>query len=174
MNTNKTNWNVDPTHSEIGFSVKHMMFSTVRGTFNDFSGSLEAEEGLKNAKLKAEIQVSSVDTRNEQRDEHLKGTDFFDAEKFPTIRFESTLDELKSGKVVGEFEMHGHKQSLPLEIEFHGEALDPWGNTRAALSFTTEINRKDYGLTWNSALETGGVLVGENVKLHGDIQLVKA
>lgn len=168
-----TKWVIDPAHSEVGFSVKHMMFTKVNGTFDQVDATVEAEDGFKNVTINALIDASSVNTRNEQRDGHLKSGDFFDVEQFPSITFKATADELKSGNITGEFNLHGVTKELPLKIEFHGEGKDPWGNQKAAFSFESQINRKDFGLTWNSALETGGVLVGEDVKLRGEIQLVK-
>jgi len=171
METNT--WAIDPTHSEIGFTVKHMMFTKVNGTFDTIEATINAEEGFKNATINAKIDATSVNTRNEQRDGHLKSADFFDTEKHPDITFTASVPELKSGTIEGEFTMHGVTKRIPLDIEFHGEAKDPWGNEKAAFSFESTINRKDFGLTWNSALETGGVLVGEDVTLRGEIQLVK-
>ena len=168
-----TKWTIDPSHSEVGFSVKHMMFTKVTGTFDAVNATVEAEDGFKNVVIDATIDTASVNTRNEQRDGHLKSGDFFDVENHPQITFKAELPELKSGKIEGEFQLHGVTKRIPLDIEFHGEGKDPWGNEKAAFSFESSINRKDFGLTWNSALETGGVLVGEDVKLRGEIQLVK-
>ncbi len=171
METNT--WAIDPTHSEIGFTVKHMMFTKVNGTFDNVEATIKAEEGFKNATINAKIDATSVNTRNEQRDGHLKSADFFDTETHPDITFTANVPELKTGTIEGEFTLHGVTKRIPLDIEFHGEAKDPWGNEKAAFSFESTINRKDFGLTWNSALETGGVLVGEDVTLRGEIQLVK-
>lgn len=168
------NWAIDPTHSEVGFSVKHMMFTKVTGTFDTVNATVKADEGFTNATIEATIDTASINTRNADRDGHLKSADFFDAENHPTITFKAELPELKSGTIEGEFSLHGITKRIPLELEFHGEGKDPWGNEKAAFSFESSINRKDFGLTWNSALETGGVLVGEDVKLRGEIQLVKA
>lgn len=168
------NWAIDPTHSEIGFSVKHMMFSKVRGTFDEFKAEIAASDDFDNTSIAVEINTNSVNTRNEQRDEHLVGADFFDTSVHPKITFNSTGGNLKTGKIEGEIEVKGVKKSIPLNIDFHGEGKDPWGNTRVAFGFETKINRKDFGLTWNTALETGGVLVGEDVAITGEIQLVKA
>ena len=167
------NWAIDPTHSEVGFSVKHMMFTKVTGTFDNVNATVKADEGFKNATIEATIDADSINTRNADRDGHLKSGDFFDVENHPKITFKAEIPELKSGTIEGEFSMHGVTKRIPLEVEFHGEGKDPWGNQKAAFSFESSINRKDFGLTWNSALETGGVLVGEDVKLRGEIQLVK-
>lgn len=170
-----TKWVIDPTHSEVGFSVKHMMFTKVNGTFDDVEASIETEgDSMNNAKINATIQTASINTRNEQRDGHLKSADFFDVENHPTITFNATADEFKSGKITGDFTMHGVTKPIELDVEFHGTAKDPWGNEKAAFSFESTINRKDFGLGWNAALETGGVLVSEDVKLRGDLQMVKA
>lgn len=168
-----TKWTIDPTHSEIGFTVKHMMITKVNGTFDAVNAVIEAEEGFKNAYMEATIETASVNTRNEQRDGHLKSPDFFDVENHPVITFKAELGELKSGKIEGEFTMHGVTKKIPLEVDFYGEVTDPWGNKKTGLSFESVINRKDFGLGWNAALETGGVLVSEDVKLRGELQFVK-
>lgn len=173
MSTTNT-WAIDPTHSEIGFSVSHMMFSKVRGTFETYEAKIASDEQLKNSAISVEIATNSVNTRNEQRDGHLKGEDFFDAENFPKIIFQSETADLKSGTINGEIDIKGVRKQIPVKIDFHGEGKDPWGNTRIAFAFNAELSRKDFGLTWNTALETGGVLVGDKVDLQGEIQLVKA
>lgn len=169
----KTKWTIDPTHSEVGFTVKHMMITKVNGTFDTVSATIESEVDFKNAYLEATIETASVNTRNEQRDGHLKSPDFFDVENHPVIAFKAELPELKSGTIEGEFTMHGITKTIPLNLDFYGEVTDPWGNIKTGLSFESTINRKDFGLIWNAALETGGVLVSEDVKLRGDIQFVK-
>ena len=168
-----TKWTIDPSHSEVGFSVKHMMFTKVTGTFDAVNATVEAEDGFKNVVIDATIDTASVNTRNEQRDGHLKSGDFFDVENHPQITFKAELPELKSGKIEGEFSLHGVTKRIPLDIEFHGEGKDPWGNEKAGFTITGKINRTDYGLNWNAALETGGVLVSEEVKLFAEIQLIK-
>lgn len=169
-----TTWTVDPAHSEIGFSVKHMMFTKVTGTFDAFEAIVNAEDDFSNAVISGKIDAGSVNTRNEQRDGHLKSADFFNVEQFPTIEFTATANELKTGTIEGEFTLHGITKPISLAVEFHGVGADPWGNMKAGFSFTSKINRKDFGLEWNAALETGGVLVGEDVTLRGEIQLAKA
>jgi polyisoprenoid-binding protein YceI len=169
-----TTWTADPAHSEIGFSVKHMMFTKVTGTFDSFEAIVNAEDDFSNAVISGKIDATSVNTRNEQRDGHLKSADFFDVEQFPTIEFSATTAQLSSGKIDGEFTLHGVTKPISLEVEFHGVGADPWGNTKAGFSFSSKINRKDFGLGWNAALEAGGVLVGEEVSLRGEIQLAKA
>lgn len=168
-----TTWALDPAHSEIGFSVKHMMFTKVTGTFDAFEASVTTDEELNDASISCTIQASSVNTRNEQRDGHLKGADFFSVEEFPTITFNANGVALPSGKLNGEITLHGVTKPIELDVEFHGVGNDPWGNTKAGFSFSTQINRKDFGLTWNAPLEAGGILVGEDVNIRGEIQLAK-
>jgi polyisoprenoid-binding protein YceI len=168
-----TTWTIDPTHSEVGFTVKHMMITKVNGTFDAVNAVIDAEDGFKNAVIEATIETASVNTRNEQRDGHLKSADFFDVENHPIITFKAEVSELASGTLNGEFSMHGVTKTIPLNIDFYGEVTDPWGNKKTGMSFEATINRKDFGLVWNAALETGGVLVSEDVKLRGELQFVK-
>ena len=166
-----TKWNLDPTHSEITFKVKHMMISNVKGEFRNFSAEIEAEnDTFKNAKVNATIQTDSIDTNNADRDAHLKGEDFFNAAKNPTITFSS--DSLNDD-ITGNLTINGITKPVKLDVDFGGLNVDPWGNTKAGFSFEGKINRKDFGLTWNAALETGGVLVGEDIKLVSEIQFLK-
>lgn len=169
-----TTWALDPSHSELGFSVKHMMFTKVNGTFDAFEASLESNDDFTAATLKGKITVASVNTRNEQRDGHLKSPDFFDVESFPTIEFNADNVSLTSGKVNGEITLRGVSKPVELHLDFHGTGKDPWGNTKAGVSFETKINRKDFGLNWNAALEAGGVLVGEEVTIHGEMQFAQS
>ena len=174
-----TTWNIDPVHSAAQFKVKHMMISNVKGEFTSVKGSLEFDEqNLANSRVQAEIDASTINTREPQRDAHLKSADFFDVEKFPTLSFRSTkvsklgADDLA---VAGELTIHGVTRLVTFTVEGPSEPTkDPWGNTRIGLSATAKINRKDFGLTWNAALETGGILVGEEVTITLDIQFVKA
>jgi polyisoprenoid-binding protein YceI len=172
-----TKWVIDPTHSEIGFKVKHMMFTTISGNFSKFEASIEAEEtSFENAKIKFNGAVDSIATGNADRDTHLKSADFFDAAQFPEIKFDAaSFTKVKEGEyeLTGELGMHGVSKSVKLLSEFSGLMKDPWGNTKVALSIEGKINRKDWGLNWNSALETGGVLVGEEVKLVIELQFLK-
>ena len=166
-----TKWNLDPTHSEITFKVKHMMISNVKGEFRNFSAEIEAEnDTFKNAKVNATIQTDSIDTNNADRDAHLKGEDFFNAAKNPTITFSS--DSLNDD-ITGNLTINGITKPVKLDVDFGGINVDPWGNTKAGFSFEGKINRKDFGLNWNAALETGGVLVGEDIKLVSEIQFLK-
>ncbi|OIQ20200.1 MAG: hypothetical protein BM557_05900 [Flavobacterium sp. MedPE-SWcel] len=174
---NTTKWSIDPTHSEIGFKVKHMMFTNVSGNFTDFNASvLTEDENFENAKFDFSTTIDSVTTGNTDRDNHLKSGDFFDIEKFPKMTFTSTAFTKKSD---GEYTLTGNltvrdtTNPVNLDVDFGGIGKDPWGNIKAGLSATGKLNRKDFGLTWNSALETGGVLVGEEIKLNIELQFVK-
>jgi polyisoprenoid-binding protein YceI len=172
-------WNIDPAHSAAEFKVKHMMISNVKGKFSGLSGILTLDEAdVTKSKIEASIPVGTVSTSDDQRDGHLKSADFFDAEKFPTLTFTSAKVESKGAgelAVTGNLTMHGVTKPVTFAVEGPSQpAKDPWGNLRVGLSATTKINRKDYGLTWNSALETGGVLVGEEVTIALDVQFIKA
>lgn len=172
-----TKWSLDPTHSEIGFKVKHLMFTNVSGHFTSFTASAETEgDNFVNAKIYFSADTNSISTNNEQRDAHLKGTDFFDAATFPKMSFTATKFADKGDgeyELTGDLTMHGITQQVKLNTEFGGIVKDPWGNTKAGFSLNGKINRKDFGLNWNSVLETGGVMVSEEVKIHAEIQLVK-
>jgi polyisoprenoid-binding protein YceI len=177
--TATTTWNLDPAHSTAEFKVKHMMISWVKGKFTGLSGALTLHETDHSySSVEATIDVSSIDTGADQRDGHLKSADFFDAEQFPTLSFKSTTIEPK-GKgelsVTGELTMHGVTKTVTFGVEELSEpAKDPWGNQRIGLVATTKVNRKDFGLSWNASLETGGVLVGEDVTITLDVQFIKA
>jgi len=168
-------WSIDPTHSEVGFKVKHMMFTNVKGLFNDYTANISFEDDLKDADLQFEANINSIFTNNADRDNHLKSADFFDAEQFPTLNFKST--EIKEHgseyEVKGDLTIKGITNPVVLKAEFSGLMTDPWGNTKVGLNLDGKINRKDFGLTYNAALETGGVLVGEDIKLNAEIQLVE-
>lgn len=169
-----TKWNADPAHSELLFKVKHMMISTVTGRFTKFNLDVESEdETFENAKVSFVAETASIDTSNEQRDQHLKSGDFFEAEKFPEIKFESGAYSAKSGKLAGNLTIKGITKPIILDVEFAGTNKDPWGNEKAGFTLTGKINRKDWELNWNAALETGGVLVSEEVRIQAEIQLVK-
>jgi polyisoprenoid-binding protein YceI len=174
-----TTWNLDPVHSVAEFKVKHMMISNVKGQFTGISGVLSFDDSdVTKSRVEASIDASSINTRDAQRDEHLKSADFFDVEKFPTLTFQSTSvkrtgdDELA---VTGDLTLHGVTREVVFNVEGPtAPGKDPWGNTRVGLSAVTKINRKDFGLTWNSALETGGILVGDEITITLDVQFVKA
>ena len=174
---NQIKWAFDPTHSEITFKVKHLMISNVKGEFKQFDSSLVADDdNLTNALAKASIQVASISTNNDDRDGHLKSVDFFEVEKFPTINFESTsierFDE-ENGQLKGNLTIKGITKEVSFDLEFGGISKDPWGNEKAGFSLNGNINRADFGLTWNAALETGGVLVSDVIKIAAEIQFVK-
>jgi len=171
-------YSIDATHSRVGFVARHAMVTKVRGSFNDFEGSgfFDADNPAV-SKLSVTIQAASIDTRNADRDAHLKSNDFFDMETYPTITFASTavapVDET-TFTVTGDLTIKGVTKSIDLELELAGTAVDPWGNTRLGLEGTTVINRKDWGVNFNAPLEAGGVLVGEKVTLEFEISAVKA
>ena len=169
-------WSIDTAHSEIGFSIRHMMFAKVRGSFTRWSGTVEGDEGGALSSVTAEIAVDSIDTREAQRDGHLKSPDFFDAASFPTMSFRSTGlrgDLRGSFQVDGELTIRGNTRPVTLDVERTGGGKDPWGNTRVGYRATARISRADFGLTWNAALELGGVLVGEQVDIEIETQLVR-
>jgi polyisoprenoid-binding protein YceI len=177
--TATTTWNIDPAHTVAQFKVKHMMISNVRGQFSAVKGALTLDEKtLSNSRVEASIDVASIDTREAQRDAHLKSADFFDVEKFPTMSFKSTrIRRAGDGELAvdGDLTIHGVTRNVEFTVEGPTPAAkDPWGNTRLGLSAVTKINRKDFGLTWNAALETGGILVGEEVTITLDVQFIKA
>lgn len=169
-------WTLDPTHSELQFKVKHLMITTVTGSLKSFSADLASEgDEFTNADISFKGELSSLDTGNTERDTHLKSADFFDAEQFPTIEFTSTNVE-KDGddyKVTGDLTVKGTTKPVKLTAEFGGIATDPWGQTKAGFTLSGKLNRSDFGLTWNAALETGGVMVSEEVKILGELQFVK-
>ncbi|MBF0582166.1 MULTISPECIES: YceI family protein [Corynebacterium] len=167
---------IDPTHSEIGFTARHAMVTKVRGSFTEFSGTASSEENLNNAQVNVEIDVNSADTRNADRDGHLKTGDFFEVEKFPKITFTSTEVTAKDDEtlvVTGDLTIKDVTKSVTIDFEFNGEAVDPFGNTRVGFEGQTTINRKDFGLNFNAGLETGGVLVSEKIVLNFDISAIK-
>lgn len=168
-----TNWSLDPAHSEVQFKVKHLMITNVTGSFQVIKASAVADENFTNAKVSFTADSASVTTGNEQRDGHLKGADFFDAEKFPALNFESTNYNAKEGKINGNLTIKGITKPVSLEVEFNGTNKDPWGNLKAGFSLHGKINRKDWGLNWNAPIEAGGVLVSEEVKINAEIQFVK-
>ena len=174
-----TTWNIDPAHAVAEFKVKHMMIANVKGHFGKISGKIMLDEGdVTNSKVEAVIDASSLETREPQRDAHLKSADFLDVEKFPTLSFTSTqVSRAGDGKlsVEGDLTIHGVRRQAVFAVEGPTPPTkDPWGNTRLGISATTKINRKDFGLTWNAALETGGFLVGDEVAITLDVELVKA
>lgn len=167
-----TKWNLDPAHSEITFKVRHMMISNVKGEFTDFNVNLESEDDtFKNVTANAEIKTDSINTKNADRDAHLKSADFFNAEQNPVISF--TTSSLNDD-VTGQITINGVTKPIELDVDFGGINVDPWGNTKAGFSFDGKIKRSDFGLNWNAALEAGGVMVSDEVKIAGELQFVKA
>jgi polyisoprenoid-binding protein YceI len=175
MNTN--GWALDTAHSGIAFSVRHMVVAKVRGRFASWSGNVEIDEAdLARSRVEVEIDASSIDTGVAQRDQHLRSKDFLDVEQFPTLRFQSKRIENVRGDrldVIGDLTLHGVTREVTLAVERGGQAKDPWGNRRAGFSATTSILRSDFGLTWNQALETGGVLVADRIDIELDVQAVQ-
>jgi polyisoprenoid-binding protein YceI len=178
MKTNeKTTWAIDPSHSKVGFKVKHLMIANVLGTFREFDAQVTTDgNDFTSAVISASINSSSVDTEIADRDTHLKSADFFDVVKFPKITFEDgRLKDLGDDmyELTGDLVIKGISRQVVLSVEFGGLMTDPWGNVKAGFSITGKISRKDWGLTWNAALEAGGVLVGEEVKIICDVELTK-
>lgn len=177
--TATTTWNIDPVHSGAEFKVRHMMISNVKGQFTGVAGTLTLDEtDLLQSRVEATIDAASISTRDAQRDAHLRSADFFDVEKFPTLSFQSTrIARAADGElaVEGDLTIHGVTRKTVFSVEGPtAPTKDPWGNTRVGLSATAKINRKDFGLTWNGALEAGGILVGDDVTITLDVQFVKA
>ena len=173
-----TRWAIDPMHSEIGFTVKHLMFTNVRGSFKEYGADIVTTgKDFMTAEVDFWINPASITTGDEKRDGHLKSADFFDAEKFKEINFTGNTFEKASGEgryhLYGDLTMKGIKKQIKLEVEFGGVVKDPWGNEKAVFSVSGKINRKDWGLNWNQALEAGGVLVSEDVRINCEVQLVK-
>ena len=172
-----TAWSIDPAHSHVEFSVKHLMIATVRGRFGIVRGTVYSDDADP-AKGRAEIEIDaeSIDTRENQRDTHLRSADFFDVQQFPHITFRSTrVTDVKGDhfKLVGDLTIRGVTREVALDVTSEGRNRDPWGGERAGFSATTRIKRSDFGLTWNQALETGGVVVGDEIKISLDVELVK-
>jgi polyisoprenoid-binding protein YceI len=179
--TATSTWQLDPAHSSVEFSVKHMMMTTVRGRFKDVQATLTGnEERPEGCCVEAIIDVASIDTGNPERDAHLRAADFFDVERYPKSTFRSTRVEgspSKAGdrfRVIGDLIIRDTTSEVALDCVFQGRGTDPWGKERAGFSATTEIDRRDWGLKWNQAMETGGVLVANNVRIELEVQFVKA
>jgi len=171
-------WSIDTGHSAIHFGVRHMMFTKVRGRFTRWNGELRFDPfDLPSSGIEVSIDAGSIDTGEAQRDAHLKSADFLDTEKFPALTFRSTdIQDLGEGKlrVSGELTIHGVTRPVVLDTEFAGRVKDPWGNDRAGFTARTAIDRTDFGLRWNQALETGGVLVGNKVEIELELEAVAA
>jgi len=172
-----TTWAIDPTHSEIHFKVKHLVISTVTGTFKSFHGTLISDtDGFENAKIRFSIDVDSIDTNQSQRDAHLKSADFFETSTYPTIDFESTsFTKIKGDdfRLSGKLSMHGISRPVDLDVEYGGAEKDGYGNLKHGFEITGKINRKEFGLTYNSVTEAGGLALGEDIKFTANIQVAE-
>ncbi|MGJ7912715.1 YceI family protein [Neobacillus sp. LXY-1] len=173
-----TKWALDTVHSSVDFSVRHMMIANVKGTFNSFNATIEADPtDLTTANIDFTVETASVDTRNKDRDAHLVSGDFFDSENHPNLTFKaSKIEKTDDGEynVTGDLTLRGITKQETFAVTFEGQGKDPWGNEKVGFSAMGSINRSDYGLVWNAALETGGVLVGDKVKINMQIQAAKA
>ena len=174
----KTKWVIDPSHSEIGFKVKHLMITNVKGKFSEFEADIyTTEENFLTAEIDCWMNAASLDTGDDRRDAHLKGADFFDVEHHKQVTFTgNTFEKVKAVhmyELYGDLTMKGITKKIKLDVEFAGIIKDPWGNKKAGFTITGKINRKDWGLNWNTALETGGVMVSDEVQINCDIQLLK-
>jgi len=165
-------WNVDASHSELGFVARHLMVTKVRGQFKDFDATVNIGTQFEDSQVQATVQLASVETGSTDRDGHLKSADFFDVENNPVMTFRST--KVTSNTLEGDLTIKGITRPVVFDLDFNGVSKDPWGGTRAGFEAKTEINRKDFGLEWNVAIEGGGVLVGEKVRINLDVQLVQA
>jgi polyisoprenoid-binding protein YceI len=179
VSTETSTWNIDPVHSTAQFKVKHMMISNVKGEFTKITGKLELDEAdITKSRVEAFIDATTINTREADRDTHLKSADFLDVEKFPNLSFKSTQIAKKGAgelSVEGDLTMRGVTRKVVFEVEGPSAATkDPWGNTRIGLSATTRVHRKDFGLNWNAVLEAGGILVGEEVAISLDVEFIKA
>ena len=175
--TKTTTWTIDPAHTSVNFAAKHMMVTTVRGHLGPISGAIELDENdFTNSEIEVVIDVANLHSRDERRDTHLKSGDFFDVENFPSATFKSTRIERTgedSYKVTGDLTVRDVTREVVLDTQFEGFTSNPWGQKLVAFTATTKLNRKDFGLNWNVALEAGGVLVGENIKLDIDVEAIK-
>jgi polyisoprenoid-binding protein YceI len=170
-------WDIDAAHSTAEFSIRHMMITSVKGHFSSMSGTITGDpDDLTSARVHLDIDLATVDTRNNDRDNHLRSADFFDVEKYPSMTFESRSVERTGAntyRVHGDLSLHGVTKPVMVDVTSEGQSKDPWGGTRAGFSATTSVNRKDFGLVWNVALETGGVMVGDQVKVSVELETVK-
>ena len=172
----RTTWTLDPTHTTIEFVAKHMMITTVKGRFAEFAGTIVADEArLEDSTVEVTMQAASLDTRSEQRDAHLRSPDFLDVEQYPEVTFRSTglRGTKESFKLTGDLTIRGVTRPITLDVTFEGEGKDPWGGTRASFSAKGKFDRRDFGLTWNVALETGGILVSNEIKINIEAQVVQ-
>jgi polyisoprenoid-binding protein YceI len=169
-------WSIDPIHSEVGFSVRHMMVSKVRGRFTTFSGEIVTGDDPAKSSVTAEIDLSSINTGQEQRDAHIKSADFFEVETYPTMTYRSTGVRVEDGEYIldGDLTLKGVTRSVPLHLELNGFGPDPYGGTRAGFTATGELNRSDFNISFNAPLQNGGVVVGDKIQLQLEIEAVKA
>ena len=165
---------IDPSHSDLGFKIKHLMVSNVKGTLTDYSGGMKyTMDDMSDAEVRFEAEVKSISIGNTDRDKHLNNEDFFNTERFPKMYFESTYVNLDNGKMKGEMTIKDTTKEIELDIEYNGKNTDPWGNTKHGFEISGVINRSDYDLTWNATLDTGGVLLSDEVKLNLDVQMLE-
>ena len=165
---------IDPTHSDLGFKIRHLMVSNVKGMITDYSGGMKySMDNMEDAEIRFEAEVKSISTGNSDRDAHLNGEDFFNTERFPKMYFESTHMNLDNGKMKGEMTIKETTKEVELNVEYNGKSVDPWGNTKHGFEITGAINRSDFDLTWNAPLETGGLLLSDEVKLTLDVQMLE-
>lgn len=173
----QTNWSIDKSHSKVGFSVTHLVITDVEGKFNDFDATIVSNsDGFDGAKIDFSANIASIDTDNEKRDSHLKSDDFFNAESFPKLTFKGKSFKKVDGKnykLVGDLTIRDVTKEVELDVKFNGTVVDPWGNTKAGFSLEGEINRFDYNLKWDAAIETGSLVVGKDVTILAKLQLVK-
>lgn len=172
----RTSWKLDPAHTAVEFSAKHLMISTVKGRITDIEGTIYTDEkNPRNSSVEVTLKAASLDTRTEQRDQHLRSADFLDVEKYPEIKFRSTRieGEKDSFKLTGDLTIRDVTKPITLDVEFEGSTRDPWGGERAGFSAKGKIDRRDFGLTWNQALETGGVVVGNEIKISLEVEAIK-
>ncbi len=172
-----TSWKIDHSHSNVTFEVTHMVIATVTGKFQEFDGDIKADkEDFSDASINFTIQAASINTNNEKRDNHLRDADFFEVETYPTIEFKGKEMKQKSGNkytLVGDLTMHGVTKEVELDVRYNGQIKDPWGNTRAGFKVSGSLDRTDYGLTWNNTLETGGLVVANDVDIQVNLELIK-
>ncbi len=170
-------WKIDNAHSQIEFTVRHMMISNVRGRFERFGGTVEFDEAdPTQSTVEVEIEAASINTKDAKRDGHLRSADFLDAEQYPTVTYKSQRIEKvddRHGRIVGDLTIRGQSREVVLDVEYSGQAKSPWGSMSAGFTARTKLNRKDWALTWNVALETGGVLVGDEVNVEVELEIVK-
>lgn len=172
----RTTWKLDPSHTTVEFSAKHLMISTVKGRITDIEGTIYTDENNpRNSSVEATLKAASLDTRTDQRDQHLRSADFLDVEKYPEIKFRSTRIEgdRDSFKLTGDLTIRDVTKQITLDVEFEGAGKDPWGGERVGFSAKGKIDRRDFGLTWNQALETGGVVVGNDIKISLEVEAIK-